>query len=683
MLKKIRSKMAVTIIIGIVLVLLLFALLSSAIGYYEFTKALDEHYADNGYRIGELANKLVVADKLDQYLDEDYMASEEYQTNLRRLDNVTQMLDAAFIYVLQPMDPEWKDVIFLFETVNDDLDIEAYEPGHVRDASSEEYSRKYKLIYEGESEHECVFRGEKDTLTGAHVTAMVPVKNSSGEVVGVMCVQRQMEALRGARRTYLRNIALTTLFMILLVAVLYGLYLTRRIARPIRSIASETVRFSRENTLPPVPLTDQTPGEDEVKLLAMHVDKMEYAIMNYTENLRNVTSQKDRMQGELNVASGIQQGILPNMFPPFPERDEFELYANMHPAKEVGGDFYDFYFIDDEHLALVIADVAGKGAPAALFMMASKITLKQRCLAGGTPGEILADVNQLLCEGNHANMFVTAWLGILDVTTGELISANAGHEYPALCRADGTFELVRDHHGFVLGGMNGTKYKEETTVLQPGDSLFVYTDGVTEAADQEMHLFGTERMIETLNTSPHAAPEELLSIMTDSIRSFANGTDQADDITMLALQFNGHQSHLRTLKIQAVTENLGQVSEWLEEMLRILDVPMKTQMQILLAAEEIFVNIANYAYAPGVGDVLIRIGYDMDTHTVRLAFIDSGTPYNPLEKEDPDTKLSAQDREIGGLGIYLVKQTMDKVEYVHNNLYNVLTIEKQSDPGLE
>ena len=195
-------------------------------------------------------------------------------------------------------------------------------------------------------------------------------------------------------------------------------------------------------------------------------------------------------------------------------------------------------------------------------------------------------------------MFVTAWLGILELSTGLLTTASAGHEYPAICRADGQFEFFKDRHGFVLGGMSGSRYKEETLTLLPGDTLFVYTDGVTEATDMSLHLFGAERLLETLNQTPNAAPTDLLNNMSAAIYNFANGMEQADDITMLALRYFGQQNHLRTLRIDATKENLTEVSAWIEEMLQILDVPMKEQMQIQLAAEEIYINIANYAYAP-------------------------------------------------------------------------------------
>ncbi len=676
MLKRMRSRLAFNLVAAFIIILLLFSLLTSAIGYLQFSGALNERYADNGYRIGRLSRQMLKSDDMSAYLDEEYWATEEYQTTMRRLDAITQFMDAAFIYVIIP-DEDYQNVTFLFETVNQNMDLTPYVPGYRRDTSSDEYARKYRLLMEGRSEMEAVFRAANETTTGAHVSSLIPVKNNKGEPVAILCVQQQMQALQSTRNNFLLNIALATLLTIILTALLFEWFLRKRVTKPVREIASETVRFSRENTLPETSLTASTPGQDEIKLLAMHVDKMEYAILNYMNNLQTLTSERERLAGELNVANAIQRSILPSNFPPFPERDEFDLYASMDPAKEVGGDFYDFFFIDDDHLALVMADVSGKGVPAALFMMIAKIVLKNRAQHGGTPGEILEDVNRTMSEGNQYNMFVTTWLGILEVSTGILTTASAGHEFPALCRADGSFELVKDRHGFVLGGMPGTKYQETTITLQPGDSLFVYTDGVAEAINGNEEAFGMDRLLEALNASPHAAPEELLHNMTAAISDYAGDVAQFDDITMLALQYHGQRSHLRTLRIEADTENLGEVTEWVEEMLVILDVPPKTRMQILLAVEEIFVNIARYAYAPGVGDAVIRIGYDMDTDTVRLTFLDAGTPYNPLEREDPNTKLSAKEREVGGLGIYLVKETMDNVEYLHNVTYNILTIEKK------
>lgn len=239
---------------------------------------------------------------------------------------------------------------------------------------------------------------------------------------------------------------------------------------------------------------------------------------------------------ELNVASNIQHDMLPCIFPAFPERDEFDIYASMTPAKEVGGDFYDFFLIDGDHLATVIADVSGKGVPAALFMVIAKTLIKNQAQTGASPGEVLKTVNNQLCENNEAEMFVTAWLGIYEISTGRLVAANAGHEYPAIRRADGSFELFKDKHGFVLAGMENTRYQEYELQLDPGDTLFVYTDGVTEATDAETVLYGTDRMLEALNRQGDCGPKELLSALKADIDRFVGKAPQFDDITMLGLR---------------------------------------------------------------------------------------------------------------------------------------------------
>ena len=236
------------------------------------------------------------------------------------------------------------------------------------------------------------------------------------------------------------------------------------------------------------------------------------------------------------MATQIQASMLPCIFPAFPEREEMDIYAIMEPAKEVGGDFYDFFLVDEDHLALVMADVSGKGVPAALFMVIAKTLLKNRAQMGESPKKVLEQVNNQLCENNEAEMFVTVWLGIYEISTGKLRAANAGHEYPAVKRAGGSFELFRDKHGFVLAGMENAQYWEYEMELREGDMLFVYTDGVPEAMDAENRLYGTERMLRALNGAPQAGPEELLRLVREDIGRFAGKAPQFDDITMLCLQ---------------------------------------------------------------------------------------------------------------------------------------------------
>ena len=243
-------------------------------------------------------------------------------------------------------------------------------------------------------------------------------------------------------------------------------------------------------------------------------------------------------QTELAMATQIQESSLPSVFPPFPERREFDIYASMDPAKEVGGDFYDFFLLDEDRLGIVIADVSGKGIPAALFMMISKTILQNCANLGVGPAEILARTNRALCADNDADMFVTAWVGILELSTGRMVCANAGHEYPSLCR-NGKFELVKDQHGFVLGYMEDSDYTEYELKLDPGDRLFLYTDGVPEAATRGRELFGTDRMLEALNKSREAGLKDVLKSVRDAVDAFVGGAEQFDDMTMLCLEYRG------------------------------------------------------------------------------------------------------------------------------------------------
>lgn len=243
-------------------------------------------------------------------------------------------------------------------------------------------------------------------------------------------------------------------------------------------------------------------------------------------------------QTELAMATQIQEAMLPSIFPAFPNRTEFDLYASMDPAKEVGGDFYDFYLIDEDHLGLIIADVSGKGIPAALFMMISKTILQNYAKLGIGAAEILTKTNEALCAENRTEMFVTTWVGILEISSGKLTCANAGHEYPAVCR-DGHFALLKDRHGFVLGGMEGSKYSEYVLQLEKGDKIFVYTDGVPEATNGEKTMFGTERMLEALNRNTDISPKELLRTVRETVDTFVGAAEQFDDLTMLCLDYRG------------------------------------------------------------------------------------------------------------------------------------------------
>ncbi|MCR5587840.1 MAG: serine/threonine-protein phosphatase [Lachnospiraceae bacterium] len=264
---------------------------------------------------------------------------------------------------------------------------------------------------------------------------------------------------------------------------------------------------------------------------------MQDLVMKYEQQRTDAT----RIGTELSLATNIQTSMLPHIFPAFPMRSEFDIYASMDPAKEVGGDFYDYFLIDDDHLGMVIADVSGKGVPAALFMMASKIILQSVAIMGYSPAEVLKRTNDSICSNNEAEMFVTVWLGILELPTGKLTMANAGHEYPTIRQPGGEFELFNDKHGFVIGGMEGMSYKEQEIQMQPGSKLFVYTDGVAEATNSENEMYGTERMINALNIAPDASPEQILKNVRADVDSFVKEAEQFDDLTMLCIEYKGRR----------------------------------------------------------------------------------------------------------------------------------------------
>ena len=262
-------------------------------------------------------------------------------------------------------------------------------------------------------------------------------------------------------------------------------------------------------------------------------------VRNLNEKYAKQMMESSRLETELSMASSIQADMLPNIYPAFPERAEFDIYASMDPAKEVGGDFYDFFLVDDDHLCLVMADVSGKGVPAALFMMASKIIIASHAKLGKSPAQILTDTNTAICSNNREEMFITVWLGILELSTGKLTAANAGHEYPVLRKADGQFELIKDKHGFVIGGMDGLKYKEYELQMKPGSKLFLYTDGVPEATDAEGELFGNERMLNALNKAVTESPENVLKQVRSDVDGFVKEAEQFDDLTMLCVEYRG------------------------------------------------------------------------------------------------------------------------------------------------
>ena len=396
------------------------------------------------------------------------------------------------------------------------------------------------LNWDGEGQLYHIVKGTKG---GRVCTAGCPVRGESGEPVAFVLADITLKNVASGMRTF----ALLYIFALSVVLFLYSYLATQHtkktVVEPINRIAEacadyrtarkedmeQTDRFSMLNIR----------TGDEIENLALTLADMEKDMAEYVENLTQVTAEKQRVTTELDMAGKIQAAMLPHIFPPYPDRKEFDLYASMDPAKETGGDFYDFFLIDDDHLCVVMADVSGKGVPAALFMMVSKVIIQSYCIAGKGPAEILSKTNDALCTNNTMQMFVTTWLGILEISTGKFTAANAGHEFPVLKSPEGPYEFLKDPHGFVLGGFEDEFYEEYHFELQPGSRLFLYTDGVPEAMNVDREAFGLDRMLDALNADLSAAPMQTLKNVRKAVDDFAGEAEQFDDVTMLCLEYKG------------------------------------------------------------------------------------------------------------------------------------------------
>ena len=340
--------------------------------------------------------------------------------------------------------------------------------------------------------------------------------------------------------SYMRSAQILLLVLLaasVLIAIAVSVALSRHIVKPIRLLTDKVGAMQGDN----LDFQWDLDTGDETQTLANSFSSLTLRLQDYIRESEAVTAERERISTELSLAARIQASMLPDSFPPFPGRTEFDVYALMDPAREVGGDFYDFYLIDEDHLCLTIADVSGKGIPGALFMMISKVILQSCAMLGSSPAEILKRTNEAICSNNKAEMFITVWVGILEISTGRLIAANAGHEYPAVREADGSFTLLKDRHGLVIGGLSESVYREYELRMTPGSKLFLYTDGVPEAIRNtpSEEMFGTGRMLQALNEDPGASPEELLRRVRGAVEDFVRDAEQYDDLTMLCIEYRG------------------------------------------------------------------------------------------------------------------------------------------------
>ena len=471
-----------------------------------------------------------------------------------------------------------------------------------------------------------------------------------------------------------RQFTLSLLLITIAIVCFVHFIVSKIIYKPIKKLTSSFSQITLDN----LDMRVDVFSNDELGLLARAFNKMTADLQESIHAYTKEHAEKERISSELSIAAEIQSSMLPCIFPAFPHRTEFDLYATMHPAKEVGGDFYDFFLVDKNNLAVVIADVSGKGVPAALFMVIAKTLIANKAFSCDSPKEVLQAVNNTLCENNDAAMFVTVFMGYYNIPSGRFVYVNAGHNPPLVKKAGNNYEFLKTEPCIIMGWNENAVYREEEIVLEPGDAIYMYTDGVTEAMNDDREFFTEQRLFEILNNYRGFPVKELLRTIKQEIDNFAEGTEQADEITMLALEIKHYDTTLTAMKeliLQADIANLTKAIDFVNEELQRNNCSRLLQGSIDLAVEEIFMNIVNYAYTSKGGNIALYI-LIVDKEVV-IRFEDTGIPYNPLEKADPDLDEALINREIGGLGVFLVQKLMDKLSYKRLENRNILTMRKK------
>jgi sigma-B regulation protein RsbU (phosphoserine phosphatase) len=516
----------------VLLAYILYSAVSIVIGYSDYTINVDEHYKRLAVNIARTAAGFMDGDKIPLYA-ETMTKDEDYFRMLDILFEIKNDNDILFLYV-EIISGD--NVVYIMDA---DTSETAYELGEARPLAAESYK------YLDNLEH-----GIPPFITHSNFgwlsSAYAPVFDSRGRVSALVGVDISMDEVAAEQHSYLVKLLLAMIAAVTLTIYVFLKLLRRFIIIPVNRLAAAAESFvtngPREESAglatSSISRLDIHTG-DEIESLCAAMKTMAGDITEYVKNITEITSERERISAELNIAARIQLSMLPRVFPPFPDRLEFGLYAVMIPAKEVGGDFYDFFMIDGDHLGMVIADVSGKGVPAALFMVISKTLIRGEMTGGEDLGEVITAVNRQLCGSNDENMFVTAWAAVLEISTGTLAYVNAGHNPPLVKRAEAGFEYIKEQHpAMALAVMPETNYRRNRIKLSPGDSLYLYTDGVTEAMDTSMSLYGEDRLKRVLNASPSVDPEKLLVFLINDIKNFVGSTSQSDDITMLGIHIN-------------------------------------------------------------------------------------------------------------------------------------------------
>lgn len=558
-----RNKLQTKLMLYFIVLVIVVAGAAGTVSRIAQYRALNDHVADSMATLAVLAAKQINGDDLAEIKDagsESTAAYLEIQATLRKvieaanqksLDEISGLLNGKDDKEVKRVKKRLK-VVYAYTLYSEGnkifYGVDAYPASDEKNHSTagSEVAAKTKADQDFLKANDQIFEvlsGKGPLVSDPHEdeygiwrTGAAAIYDSNGEIAGVVGVDASMEFINEEGRMLTLNLIWNTVFL-LVVVIIFAVVLSRKITKPILALNEGVKGIGSGNF--DVRL-DICTG-DEIQDLSDAYNTMSERLKTYIMDLSETTAAKERIESELKVANSIQQSMLPRIFPPFPERKEISIYAMMEPAKEVGGDFYDFFFIDQNKLCICIADVSGKGVPAALFMVITKTLIKNHALLGLPVEDIMTTVNNMLCDENDESMFVTAFIAILDVGTGKMTYSNSGHNLPLICNSGAEFDWLSCKKCFVLGGMENMKYTSSERMLQKGDRLFIYTDGITEAMNNEGQLYSDLRLKAALNVNKNLGEEALIKAVRNGVKEYVNDAPQSDDITMVVLRYNGRE----------------------------------------------------------------------------------------------------------------------------------------------
>lgn len=638
-----------------------------SVGYYLYTNASNEKYMKAAHCLAKTVTLDLDGDSIENYISRidkgenpEEIKDDKYYEMLKKIQDVQECNGVTFLYVV---DVRENDVVYILDA---DKTEKAIPFGTV------EAPKEDDKDFLNQKQYEEIGFNRVSEKYGWMCSSGEPIYNSQNQIVAYTITDIAMTDIEIDRAFFLFKLSLILLVLTIIIIVISMRTIEESVIGPINKLSEATLKFvsnkNDSNQDSPIAGLKIKTG-DEIENLCMSIKTMEKEINAYIEHLKQATAEKERIDAELSVATTIQGCMLPTNFVQYTGQQKIDMFATMKPAKEVGGDFYDYYYVDEDHLAITIADVSGKGVPAALFMVITKILIKTFLLSGFSPTECLERVNKQLCEANEADMFVTAWLGVLELSTGKLSYVNAGHNPPLVRGMQGKFDYLRTRSGLVLAGLENSKYKPLQYVLDDGDMLFLYTDGITEAINIKEQMYGEDRLKNILQQNADNSCTQIINAVSKDVNCFVGDCQQFDDMTMLAVKMPGEY---KEIVVSTEIESITEVTVFVDEILQKNNCPVKEQRKINIVIDELFSNIVLYSKSTSA-----TVGCSVVENRVSLRFIDSGIEYDPTLAKAPDTTLSAKDREIGGLGIYMAKKLTDSLQYRYINGNNITIITKK------